>query len=54
MKLYADGLSLREIGPQFGRGKTTVSTALVRYGVVLRQAVRVPKRGQTSEEAQDG
>lgn len=54
MNLYADGLSLREIGQHLGRGKTTVSTALVRYGVVLRPAVRVPKRGQTSEEARDG
>lgn len=44
MNLYADGLSLREIGEQLGRGKTTVCNALVRCGVVLRPAVRVSHR----------
>ncbi len=44
INLYADGLSLREIGEQLGRGKTTVSNALAQRGVVLRPAVRAPKR----------
>ncbi|SHU41935.1 Uncharacterised protein [Mycobacteroides abscessus subsp. abscessus] len=44
MNLYADGLSLREIGEQLGRGKTTVSNALSRRGVTLRSAVRQSKR----------
>ncbi|WP_079628873.1 helix-turn-helix domain-containing protein [Mycobacteroides abscessus] len=44
MNLYADGLSLREIGGQLGRGKTTVSNALSRRGVTLRSAVRQSKR----------
>lgn len=43
VSLYAGGLSLREIGERIGRGKTTVSNALVRRGVVLRPAVRQPK-----------
>lgn len=44
INLYADGLSLREIGEQLGRGKSTISTALVRHGIVLRPAVRVQRR----------
>ncbi len=44
LNLYAEGLSLREIGEQLGRGKSTVSSALVRHGVVLRPAVRASRR----------
>ncbi|WP_100515095.1 helix-turn-helix domain-containing protein [Mycobacteroides abscessus] len=43
INLYADGLSLRDIGERLGRGKTTISNALVRCGVVLRPAVRQSK-----------
>lgn len=43
INLYAEGLSLREIGAQIGRGKTSVRDALIQHGVVLRPAVRQPK-----------
>lgn len=46
INLYAEGLSLREIGAQIGRGKTSVREALNQCGVVLRPAVRQPKRSE--------
>lgn len=46
INLYAEGLSLREIGAQIGRGKTSVKEALNQRGVVLRPAVRQPKRSE--------
>jgi len=44
IELYESGLSIRQVAAQLGLPKTTVQNALAKTDVVMRPAVRTPRR----------